>query len=305
MANIHLPTRISKTVGDLSLVLAPESGGAIAALQYRGVNILRALRDDDEPRANLAGCFPLVPYSNRIAFGRFRFDGQSHELARNFGEHPHTIHGNGWLCAWQVESELENAIVLTLQHEARGEQMRHWPWSYQARQVLQLSKDTLCATLSCTNLAAHDMPVGLGFHPYFAQADKALVRFSADKVLINDHRALPVAREAVPAQWDYRELRAPVAGSVDNCFVGWDRRAEIYWPETGIKAEIHSPDADNAVFFVPPIEKNFVAIEPVTNVNNAINDLPIDAGPGAMRRLRPGATMSVAMAIRVSHHAQA
>ena len=56
-----------------------------------GVDLLRRAPDGaDDPLAMAS--FPLVPYANRIAQGRFAFDGADHQLPRNFGDHPHSIH---------------------------------------------------------------------------------------------------------------------------------------------------------------------------------------------------------------------
>ena len=40
--------------------------------------------------------FPLVPFSNRIADGRFEWDGEQIEIDPNFAPEPHAIHGVGW-----------------------------------------------------------------------------------------------------------------------------------------------------------------------------------------------------------------
>ncbi|QIZ77491.1 aldose 1-epimerase [Ferrimonas lipolytica] len=291
---------VTKTLGDLTLKVAPELGGAIAALQYRDVDILRPLPALENVIVNQSGSFPLIPFSNRIANGIFEFEGEQFELLKNFGEHPHTIHGNAWHQPWIISEEASNGVVLKCLHQAEGDAYHSWPWPYQATQVFELKDNELHVTLSYFNLAERNVPVGLGFHPYFANAKDALVRFAAKKVLLNDANTLPCAVEDVPAKWDYSELRAPVAGSVDNCFAGWDGHSEVRWPDAKVKAEVISPDAKNAVFFMPPAEKNFVAIEPVTNVNNAINDLTCGSNDQAMKLVGPGQSVSVTMIIKVS-----
>ena len=54
--------------------LLPSLGGAIAYLTRDGRDVLRRAPEGvDDPLAT--GCFPLVPYANRIAHGRFSFAG--------------------------------------------------------------------------------------------------------------------------------------------------------------------------------------------------------------------------------------
>ena len=112
--------------GESSLVLAPEIGGAIVGWTFGTVPLLRRPSPDAIVSGNVRGlaCFPLVPFSNRIAYGRFHWDGTDHLLDRNFGDHPHTIHGVGWQRAWEVAAVGPASATLTLRHDAAGEQVR-------------------------------------------------------------------------------------------------------------------------------------------------------------------------------------
>ncbi len=80
--------RLHRQNGPLDLELIPELGGAIGKLTWHGREILRSLPDGQNVKVNQGGCFPLVPYSNRIAHGRFHFTGCDYALLRNFGDHP-------------------------------------------------------------------------------------------------------------------------------------------------------------------------------------------------------------------------
>lgn len=270
-------------------------------LRFSGLDVLRAYPPGSESRANLAGCFPLVPYSNRIAYGNFDFDGQTYELERNFGEHPHSLHGNGWQNAWRVDSEDEDRVILSLEHNARGSSARQWPWPFLARQEFLLTNDALHCTLSCTNLSDVDAPIGLGFHPNFARADQAKLCFLASAVVINGPDSLPASLMDVPEEWDFRSPRRPEPGSVDNCFIGWDGRATVHWPSDGLRVDLRALGADHLVVFVPSTERNFMAIEPVSHLTNAINSLPFDTTDhGGMARIRPGQTALIHMTLRMS-----
>lgn len=84
--------------GHARVRIAPDLGGSITAFTWRDRPVLRptpsaALADRN---VRLASCYPLVPYSNRIRNARLVFRGRDYALARNFGAHPHAIHGVGW-----------------------------------------------------------------------------------------------------------------------------------------------------------------------------------------------------------------
>jgi aldose 1-epimerase len=84
--------------GDYRLVLQPEIGGSVAGFHWRDEPVFRPACG---PSVLDAACFPLAPFSNRIAHGRFRFGGREVALAPNFpdSDHPHPLHGFGWLAA--------------------------------------------------------------------------------------------------------------------------------------------------------------------------------------------------------------
>ncbi len=285
---------IERTCGDVSIAVAPELGGALAWLRWRGHDIFRPFDPNGEKRANLCGSYPLVPWSNRIAQGEFHFSDRRWQVARNFGTHPHALHGNGWQCEWQVQDG-EESITLMLEHPAS----EGWPWPWRATQVFALTPDSLTLTLRYHNLADIPVPVGLGFHPFFADASDSEVQFSAARVWLNDDNSLPYEEIATPEKWDYRTFRAPVPASVDNCFTHWCGEAAVRWPQRGIRATLTS-DAPNAVFFIPGMERNVVAIEPVSHINNAINLLSPGSGEQAMDVVAPGCTLSLHMTVRMS-----
>ncbi len=68
----------------------------------------------------------------------------------------------------------------------------------------------------------------------------------------------------------------------------------------GLQAELSAPDVSHVVLFIPPVEKNFIAVEPVSHVNNAINLWPDQQTEGAMQRLAAGDVFTLNMQIKVT-----
>jgi len=288
-------TLIEKSCGNLTLSVAPDLGGAVASLNWCGQPILRPWSASAELRANQCGSYPLIPWSNRIAEGRFSFAGQTHHLKKNFGSSPHAIHGSGWLKAWQVSKESAHSLTLGIEQEAGDA----WPWPWRGTQIFELDGNALRVTLTYHNLAEVPVPAGLGFHPFFADAGASEIYFSAKGVWLNDADSLPHKETEVPERWNYNTFRKPEYDSVDNCFTGWSGCAKIRWPARGITALLTST-APNAMLFIPPEHRNVVAIEPVTHINNAINLLPLDSSHQAMSLIQPGESLAVSMEIRIA-----
>ena len=63
---------IALAAGDWRATLKPERGGAMLTLDWRGRPVFRPTPEDATDILETA-CFPLVPYANRIADGRFHF----------------------------------------------------------------------------------------------------------------------------------------------------------------------------------------------------------------------------------------
>ncbi|HEY6513413.1 MAG TPA: aldose 1-epimerase, partial [Burkholderiaceae bacterium] len=108
--------------GPLRLALRPDLGGAIAGLWLDGLPVLRSCEPQQLASVRESGCFALVPYSNRIGQRQFTWLGRSYTLASNCDE-PHTLHGTGWLAAWEVLERSPSAVTLQVTHPSDA----HWP----------------------------------------------------------------------------------------------------------------------------------------------------------------------------------
>ncbi|WP_158137593.1 aldose 1-epimerase [Vibrio metschnikovii] len=295
--------RFCRSVGPLSLELIPELGGVISKLIWNEQSILRSLPDDPTVTVNQGGGFVLVPYSNRIAEGQFHFADRDYTLQRNFANHPHSIHGNGWQRPWQVKKSTDkNRITLTLYHDAQGQSVKQWPWPYRATQCFTLKDNALHIRLTYHNLANHSVIAGLGFHPYFPNAKQAEIQFEAEGVIINGDDALPTRCAPIPGYWDYRNWRKPEPATIDNCFYNWNGSSRVRWPDKKLMVTISSPDAPHAVLFIPPADRDFIAIEPVSHINNAINNLGFGDPALTMTTVPANGQCQLTMLLEISHY---
>jgi len=285
------------THGALSLTLAPALGGGIARFDYRSadgttVPVLRSIDPSETTSVLDLGCFPLVPYVNRIRGGRFAFRGRDIVQAPNMAGDPSPLHGQGWLGRWTVDSLLGNEASLSFRHEA-GE----WPWTYDAAQHFLLDDLGLTASLSCTNASDEPMPCGLGFHPYFPCDEGTVLDTGVTCAWTVDEKVLPVDLVPAEGRFDLRERRICGQG-LDNGFGGWNRHARMTSPELPFRIEMSSPDADFFQVYSPASGGLFVA-EPVTHANAALNAAEEAWAELGLRVLQPGERMSLTMRLRV------
>jgi aldose 1-epimerase len=277
--------------GESSVVLAPEIGGAIVGWTFGSVPVLRRPAPDAIVSGNVRGlaCFPLVPFSNRIASGRFLWDGTEYLLNRNFGDHPHAIHGVGWQRAWAVGTAGAASATLTLRHDAAGEQVRSWPFAFAAEQRFTLSPGALRVELTIRNLHSSPAPAGLGLHPYFPRDGAPTLRFNAAGVWLNGSNSLPSEPVPVPPEWDHSRGQRVGSASLDNCYTGWDGEVHIARPnDPGLRIEADGVFR-HLIVYTPP-GQDFFCVEPVSHMNDAINRMDRVAGHG-LRILAPGGTL--------------
>jgi aldose 1-epimerase len=271
--------------GGLRLAFDPVLGGAITSLTHDGQDLLRPTPDGATDVLETA-CFPLVPYANRVADGRFSFGGRTAALSRNMAGQAHPLHGDGWRGAWQVEARGGDFATL---HFEPG--TTEWPWRYRARQTFRLRPDGLTVELAVTNLDNAPGPFGVGFHPYFPHSATARLTACTTGVWRSSADLLPV--ELTPA--------APWAGGaavrterlLDHCHTGWAGSARIDLgpgrPSLDLTA---SPDLRWLHVFAPPTE-DFFCVEPVSHAPNAVN--MADPQAHGVRVLAPGETLSAWM----------
>ncbi|HEY0044127.1 MAG TPA: aldose 1-epimerase [Allosphingosinicella sp.] len=286
--------RLELRAGAWEAQLEPSLGGAVTTLRHEGTDILRPAPEGANHPLDAAS-FPLVPFANRIAHGRFAWAGTAHQIPLNFGEHPHALHGLGWQAAWTVESASPTQAVLTHSHPGGGA----WPWPYDAEQRIVLDESGLSITLSVTNRAAEPAPVGLGFHPYFHAPQGTRLTASLESVWLADATCIPTGRAPADhfGDWSMGESVAR-AELIDHAFSGWDGDARIARPDLPAPIRLTaSPELSTLHLYMPPGEPFFCA-EPVGNMPDAPNRS--EAGEGeAMRSLAPGEALAVSMRIAI------
>ena len=72
------PATIELHNGPMRLALRADLGGSIAGLWHHDLPVLRSVEPQALAEPRQGGSFPLVPYSNRLGYMRFRWAGRDH-----------------------------------------------------------------------------------------------------------------------------------------------------------------------------------------------------------------------------------
>ncbi|HSH89753.1 MAG TPA: aldose 1-epimerase [Ramlibacter sp.] len=274
--------------GALVCELEPQLGGCISALWLDQVPVLRSTVAGKLASARQSGSYPLVPFSNRIAQATLQWQGTQHPLVRNNAPEPHAIHGVGWQRPWEVLEQEEHFALLSYEHPADAA----WPFAFDSSQTLRLAGNALELTLSITNQSQGPAPAGLGWHPFFVKRPGSRISFEATGRWEMGADMLPT--EQRPTQG----LDADCTSlEIDHCFDGWSGVAQLR--DEVLDMRISSSLKRLVVF--TNAQRDSIAIEPVSHVNNALSLVQAGDDPQALgvSVLQPGESITAQMTIEV------
>jgi galactose mutarotase-like enzyme len=170
----------------------------------------------------------LAPWPNRLADGRFEFNGVRAQAALDEPERHNAIHGLVRWLPWTLQTRHQNQVSLRLQlHPSPG-----YPFSLLLELAYHVGREGLTITTRARSLEEGPVPFGLGFHPYLTAGtetvDGAILRVPALHTLEVDDRGLPTGT-VTPVAGTERDFTAPrfVGPAVlDTAFTTLERNAE-------------------------------------------------------------------------------
>lgn len=287
--NPETPPELLTLADELAtVVVAPEIGGAIASYTWNGP---RGRIDWFRPTSDTAvlardavefGCFPLVPYSNRIRDSRFSFGGRDIDLGGREGD-PHTEHGYGWRSAWEVLTRDDRSVTLRYLHQSGA-----WPWRFSVEQRMALDRGALSIRLELRNLDGTAMPAGMGVHPFFPADPDTRLDAMVGGMWETDAEVMPTRHGPVPTETDPNAGLMVSANELDTVFTGWSGRATISWPSKGARLDMAADTLLGKLVVYTPRGAGYFCAEPVSNDTNAFNLASGEVADTGLFVLQPG-----------------
>lgn len=161
----------------------------------------------------------FLPWPNRIADGRYEFDGAQQQLPLTEPPNGNAIHGLTRWATWHAVSATSQSLHLryTL-HPQPG-----YPFALRCEIAYRLSSSALRVETQATNTGPVPCPYATGAHPYLALGteliDDLTVELPAATYFPTDGRGIPVGRS--PVEGTAFDLRRPVRLGdrvLDNAF---------------------------------------------------------------------------------------
>ncbi|MGA2320505.1 MAG: aldose 1-epimerase family protein [Solirubrobacteraceae bacterium] len=257
-----------------------EVGGGVREYSRAGRPVLDPYRLD--AICDGAHGAPLIPWPNRLADGRYRFDGVDYQVALTEPEKHNAIHGFLRWRPWQaVERERERIVMATHLYPLEG-----YPFALDVRVAYELSAGGLAVSTTAVNAGGQPCPYGAGQHPYLSAGggliDECTLELPAKTRIVTDAtRQLPMGRELVEdTRLDFRIPRRLGAEQIDFAFTdfaregsgmavtrltGPDGHAVELWVDRHYGViELYTGDA-----LAPSRRRRGLAVEPMTCEPNA------------------------------------
>lgn len=280
-------------LGEVQVLASPERPAALATL---AANDATAVGGDHGNSDFSMGAAFLAPYANRIP-GELAPDGATIvtrvldrpvRLPANWGgTQPgaprYAMHGLTLGCPVQQVTrhtdEQKDSVSGVLD---AGDFHGHWLSRTRLEYRIGLSSSALSASVIARNVGSEQLPVGIGWHPYFAlpsgRRDQARLRIPArERLLVDNYDDVLPTGAVVPVRgttYDFSGVRGRELGSMylDDCFVSLERTAtggvvcEVIDPSAhyGVRVIATSPQVRAVQVFAPP-ERDVVALEPQFN----------------------------------------
>ncbi|CAN5867107.1 aldose 1-epimerase [soil metagenome] len=278
----------------IGVALSPARGASILHMSYRApgapepMPILSRAVPGEDPLAKPA-CFIMAPWTNRVAAAGFTFGARRYPLRPSSADGS-AIHGDVRARAFTIIDRTPVTARLGFDSRAAPEVNFPWPFALEARYEIDGAR--LEVDLTLRSRATESFPAGLGLHPYLPRfwgprRERATLtaEVAARYPLAGNIPIGPAVDDDLCAR--LRRGLMPQA-HLDDVFSGWSGRAAI--SAAGVtctlarqalashrKPRPESEDPDALVIYAPRTkageDEPFIAVEPVTMINDGVNQL--------------------------------
>lgn len=179
--------------------LVDSYGAYVRRLSIGGIPIIKPSKDGIQTHGGIA---VLLPYPGRVRDGKYTFEGKAFELPT--GKDGHAIHGFAKDALWTTSPLKEDSVSMTASLRGKG-----YPGVLMATISYSVGARTFSTDCTVRNAGAGDVPVVVGFHPYFLaeewsiRADSPVYRYGlTDTYFPTGERSRCSLEKAGEAKWD-------------------------------------------------------------------------------------------------------
>lgn len=285
-------TEYKLNFGDYTAVVTAQAG-ALRELRHQGRDLIVPFPEGG-PIPDYRGII-ATPWPNRIANGRYMFDGVTYDVPINEPERGCALHGLAFPLEWTLVSQDRSAVTLSISLSPT----QGYPHTLRVDVDYRLSAKGLRSRVKARNIGDTVAPYGVCPHPYLVAGESPLdawfLEVPAGAFLeVTSDRLLPKKIRRVDGhEFDFRGGRVLGATEIDHAFtdIAFDGGGHAHmmirdpsgtgvgmsWDRTCQWLQIHTADKQP-----PAISRLGLAVEPMTCPPDAYNS-EVD-----LLRLEPG-----------------
>jgi aldose 1-epimerase len=289
---------------DTVVKVVPSVGNIAVEMRVRGNNVLRyqhASLDDFRARPGQTGIPFMGPWIGRLDEQAFYANGGRHAFDMTLGNVRGEVPIHGFLTTterWRVTTLAATAdaaaVTSRLDVYKQPAWMRQWPFAHTVEISYRLADGVLEVATSIANLSDEPMPLSIGFHPYFQLTDSprddwqvsvgARTRWQLDGRKLPTGQTEPTEALLPPPRVILRDYNLDEVFS-DLVRDGQGRSTTTVWGKGQRLDVVLGPLYRSVVVWAPnpsgkgrggqgdspPAERNFICIEPMAAIANALN----------------------------------
>jgi len=230
-------------LGDQEVVVT-EVGATLRSYAVGGRPVIQGFGPTE--RATFGMGQVLMPWPGRVGDGRYRWEGEDHQLALDEVAMGNAIHGLVRWENWDREASSETRLAMRHRLHARD----GYPFSLELTVTFELSEAGLAATFSATNIGEGLAPFGAGAHPYLTVGtpvvDSCRLQIPATTMLLVDDRLLPIGPAAVGAtDFDFGSPRMIGSSQLNTAYTDLQRG-----PDGLARVVLESPEGRRLVLWL-------------------------------------------------------
>jgi aldose 1-epimerase len=242
-------------------------GGSLQELVLNNINLINDLYPLNYKTMYSSAI--LFPFANRVADGRYSFNGENFQLDINNVEENNALHGLVYNKTFYIKSQYaeKDRAQLLLEYEY-DQSEAGFPFPFCMHLEYTFQSHRLDLKVSVQNKSEVPFPFTVGWHPYFVSANlnKSFVEFKSRTKLNIGHRNIGIALEDIESQ-ESLSLKDKL---LDDCWQLDDEKVVFKTPEYNLR--LSSSESKSFLQIYTPPKKNTIAIEPTTGVSNSFNN---------------------------------
>ncbi len=249
------------------------SGGSLQQLYWHGTPVINNLQGEGDQTSwlNSSGGAILFPFVNRIAEGKYSYNGTLYDLYCNEKDKKNAIHGLVFDRPFELTSQSADAemaqVVLRYEHYLS----EGFPFPFRIELTYTITSDDLLLEVAINNTGSDTFPFSLGWHPYFCSSDleESCIQVEVNKRVKVDTKMIPT--EVLPFEldgpiWLEQDLE------LDDAFELTDNKIDFHTPDYSLAIESIGSTPPNYVQIYTPSHHKSVAIEPMTAIADSFNN---------------------------------